>query len=129
MITCADFHAVFAFLLAGGKKIDNIRKEMWKVKDLIYMEKGIDEDYNSFKWAETYSQEMNELLHLTWRDQYKLFDEVEKYLTESNSVELRNQIRSMKIEYLYSKDTITNAMENVLNYVLESAKQAEKIKD
>lgn len=72
---------------------------------------------------------MNELLHLTWRDQYKLFDEVEKYLTESNSVELRNQIRSMKIEYLYSKDTITNAMENVLNYVLESAKKAEKIKD
>lgn len=26
MITCADFHSVFAFLLAGGKKIDNIRK-------------------------------------------------------------------------------------------------------
>ena len=50
------------------------------------MEKGIDEEYNTFKWAETYSQEMNELLHLTWRDQYKLFDEVERYLTESNSV-------------------------------------------
>lgn len=95
---------------------------MWKVKDLIYMEKGIDEEYNTFKWAETYSQEMNELLHLTWRDQYKLFDEVERYLAESNSVELRNQIRSMKIEYLYSKDTVTNAMENVLNYVLQSAK-------
>lgn len=56
MITCADFHAVFAFLLAGGKKIDNIRKEMWKVKDLIFMEKEIEEDYNTFKWAETYSQ-------------------------------------------------------------------------
>lgn len=42
MITCADFHSVFAFFLAGGKKINNIRKEMWRVKDLITMEKGVE---------------------------------------------------------------------------------------
>jgi hypothetical protein len=42
MITCADFHAVFAFLLAGGKKINNIRKEMWRVKDIITLEQGIE---------------------------------------------------------------------------------------
>lgn len=35
MITTSDIHSIFAFLLAGGKKISNIRKEMWKVKDLI----------------------------------------------------------------------------------------------
>ncbi len=80
MITCADYHSVFAFLLAGGKKINNIRKEMWKIKDLITIQKGIEEQYKTFKWAQTYSQEMNELLELTWKDQYKLFEEVEKYL-------------------------------------------------
>lgn len=42
MITCADFHSVFAFLLAGGKKIHNIRKEMWRVKDLLCLEPNIE---------------------------------------------------------------------------------------
>jgi hypothetical protein len=42
MITCADIHSVFAFLLAGGKKLNNIRKEMWKIQDLITMEKDIE---------------------------------------------------------------------------------------
>lgn len=41
MITCSDFHSVFAFMLAGGKKIVNMRKEMWKVKDLINFDDGI----------------------------------------------------------------------------------------
>jgi hypothetical protein len=93
MITCADFHSVFAFLLAGGKKINNIRKEMWRVKDLIGLEKGIDEEYASFRWAQTYSQEMNELLELTWQDQYKLFEQVEKYLNDIHNSQLRNEIR------------------------------------
>ena len=26
MITCSDFHSIFALLLAGGKKVSNIRK-------------------------------------------------------------------------------------------------------
>jgi N12 class adenine-specific DNA methylase len=86
MITCADFHAVFAFLLAGGKKINNIRREMWKVKDILTLEQGVEEEYASFKWAQTYSQEMNELLDLTWNDQYRLFDQVEAYLDDPKNV-------------------------------------------
>jgi hypothetical protein len=41
MITCADFHSVFAFLLAGGKKLNNIRREMMRLTDLVTLEKGI----------------------------------------------------------------------------------------
>ena len=42
MITCSDIHSVFAFLYAGGKKINTIRQEMWKVSNLITLEKDID---------------------------------------------------------------------------------------
>ena len=56
MITCSDFHSIFALLLAGGKKVTNIRKEMWKVKDLISFEKGILEEYETYRWAKTESQ-------------------------------------------------------------------------
>lgn len=76
MITSSDSHAVFAFLLAGGKKIINIRKEMWKVKDLICFQDDILEEFNSFKWAKSEGHEMSELLELTWKDQYALFDQV-----------------------------------------------------
>ena len=41
MITTSDIHSIFAFLLAGGKKISNIRKEMWRAKNLITFETGI----------------------------------------------------------------------------------------
>lgn len=72
---------------------------------------------------------MNELLDLTWNDQYRLFDQVEKYLSDVNNHQLAEEIRKMKTEYLYSKDKVTGAMENVLTYVLNSAQEAEKIKD
>lgn len=74
MITCADFHSVFALLLVGGKKINYIRKEMWVVKDLITMEKGIQKQYDSFKWAQTQNQDINQLVNITMKDQYNLFD-------------------------------------------------------
>ncbi len=61
---------------------------------------------------------MNELLDITWKENYKLFDEVEKYLSDQKNNSLRNQIRSMRIEYLYSKDKVSNEMERVLSYVI-----------
>lgn len=45
MITTSDFHSIFAFLLASGKKINNIKKEMWIVKDLIQLEENIEQEF------------------------------------------------------------------------------------
>lgn len=56
MITTSDMQSVFAFLLASGKKLVNIRSEMWKVNDLICFEEGIEEEYNQFSWTKTESQ-------------------------------------------------------------------------
>lgn len=56
MITTSDMHSVFAFLLAGGKKVVNIRKEMWKVKDLVIFQKGIEEEYQTYNWSKTESR-------------------------------------------------------------------------
>lgn len=82
----------------------------------------MEEEYASFKWAQTYSQEMNELLDLTWNDQYRLFEQVERYLDEPKNIKLRDDVRKMRTEYLYSKGSVTKAMEQVLAYVLESAR-------
>ena len=56
MITSSDIHSIFSFLYAGGRKINNIRREMWKVESLITMEKNIDEEYKQLKWAQTKGQ-------------------------------------------------------------------------
>jgi hypothetical protein len=65
---------------------------------------------------------MNELLELTWKDQYKLFDQVEEYLGDPKSQCLREDVRKMRTEYLYSKGAVTRAMEQVLAYVVDSAR-------
>jgi len=62
MITTSGLQSIFAFLYAGGKKISNIRKEMWKIKDLITIQENIAEEYNTFSWAKTSGREMQELL-------------------------------------------------------------------
>lgn len=35
----------------------------------------------------------------------------------------------MRAEFLYSKDTVTQAMENLLDYVIRAANEAQNIKD
>jgi|JI9StandDraft_1071089.scaffolds.fasta_scaffold517158_2 hypothetical protein len=80
MITTSDMHSVFAFLLAGGKKIVNIRKEMWKIKDLVTFQTGIEEEYMTYGWAKTESREMQELMELAWADHYRIFEEMQEYL-------------------------------------------------
>lgn len=72
---------------------------------------------------------MNELLDLTWHDQYRLFDQVEQYLSDPHSHCLREEVRQMRTEYEYSKGTVTKAMEQVLAYVVESVREAEKVED
>lgn len=39
---------------------------------------------------------MNELLDLTWNDQYRLFDQVEAYLDDPNNIKLRQDVRNMR---------------------------------
>ncbi len=47
---------------------------MWKVDDLITLEKNIDKEYDGFTWTQTLSTEMHELLELTWKDHYDIFE-------------------------------------------------------
>ena len=50
-----------------------------------------------------------------------MFDQVEEYLGDPRNQRLREDIRKMRTEYLYSKGAVTKAMEQVLAYVVDSA--------
>lgn len=129
MITSSDIHSIFSFLYAGGRKINNIRREMWKVESLITMEKNIDEEYKQLKWAQTKGQQISQLLQLTWDVHYDLFGEIQQYLLDNGNTNLKEQLEKMKNQFVFSKKNVTNSMDNVLHYVIEVAEKVMTIKD
>lgn len=61
---------------------------MWKVNDLVQFENGIEEEYKQYKWSQTESREMHELLEVAWADHYRIFEEMQEYLLKEGDHDL-----------------------------------------
>ena len=72
-MTASNFHSVVMFLYASDYSPERIHREVWNIRHLMRMNPRMEDEFNSFSWANNNIIKMKELQQEVWKNRKEIF--------------------------------------------------------
>ena len=131
-MTGSNYHSLIMFLHASDLHETVIEEEVWKLKSLIILHDQASDIFDEYDWAKTNKTKMRELQEMVWKNRVDIFDELGKDLNrdelDPNLVMkgVHQHLPYNKYKMDSSVDDINEALEDSLNYIVESINEVEE---